>query len=313
MKFFDFNKEERLEVINFAATRLGIAPPVLEKDIWLCLVLQRLFSLPAKIAFKGGTSLSKVYNLIDRFSEDVDITLDYTNFISLPKPFSALSRTAIKKLSEQLKGCLYDYVQNTVLKDFNDYFNTELAVENINLSINDNGEELRVHYPSLFSVNGYLQSNILIEFGGRNSSEPSEQHKITTLIGGVVSDIEFPTAEVNVLSPLRTFWEKATLIHVECHRGRLNASPERLSRHWYDLSKLSNTWVSEQALLNKLLLRQVVEHKIAFFNSSYTHHENCLLGKFRLIPDEQGLRQKSGKMNERLLSLCFGLANEKSL
>ena len=222
------------------------------------------------------------------FSEDVDITLDYTNFISLPRPFSALSRTAIRKLSDQLKE--YGYVHNTVLKHLNDYFSSELSTENINLSVSDSGEELRVHYPSLFSANGYLQSNILIEFGGRNSSEPSEQHKITTLLSSAVPDIEFPIAEVNVLSPVRTFWEKATLIHVECHRDRLNASPERLSRHWYDLSRLSNTWVSEQALLNKLLLQQVVEHKMAFFNSSYAHYENCLLGKIRLIPNDNGLR-----------------------
>lgn len=290
MNFFDLNKKERLDVINSSAISLGISPAVLEKDIWLCLVLQKLFSLPDKIAFKGGTSLSKVYNLIDRFSEDVDITLDYANFIASPVPFSALSKTAIRKLSDQLKQNVSEYVHGTVFTKLKDYFGSEFPAENISLSVNENGEELRVHYPSLFSDNGYLQSNILVEFGGRNTSEPSEQHKITTLLSGAIPHIEFPVAHVNVLSPVRTFWEKATLIHVECHRDRLNNSPERLSRHWYDLSRLSNTWISEQALSDKSLLRQVVELKMAFFNSSCANYENCLVGKFRLIPDNEGLR-----------------------
>jgi len=114
-------------------------------------------------------------------------------------------------------------------------------------------------------------------------------------------DILLPKAEVDTLSPIRTFWEKATLIHVECNRGRLKETPDRLSRHWYDLALLTESWVGEKALGDKKILEDVVAHKSAFFNASYADYNACLSGGFKLIPseaDHRGLKLDYQKMVE---------------
>ncbi len=134
----------------------------------------------------------------------------------------------------------------------------------------------------------YLRDHVLIEFGARNSTEPSKKHNITTLLAQAVEDsLKLPTALITILSPIRTFWEKATLIHVECNRGRLLENPDRLSRHWYDLAMLANSWVCEESLNQTDVLTNVVQHKTAFFNASYAYYEECLSKKFRLIPSEK--------------------------
>jgi len=94
---------------------------------------------------------------------------------------------------------------------------------------------------------------------------------------------------VTALSPARTFWEKAVLIHVECHRRRLAIGPERLSRHWFDLACLARHDFGRAALTNRNLLEDVVRHQTVFFTRSYAHFDRCLNGRFRLIPDADQL------------------------
>lgn len=312
--FFDLPKATQRSLLAGAESRLNTRAIILEKDIWLCWVLRELFTLPATMTFKGGTSLSKVYNLIKRFSEDIDITIDYRNFSAETDLTKPTSKTALKNLSERLKNDLKQYVQSTILPHLKKRLENNFPKENFKITLRDDGEQLRIHYPSLLEQSeNYLQNHLLLEFGGRNSTEPSESHKITTLLSQTVTELEWPTAEVKVLSPLRTFWEKATLIHVECNRGRLLESPERLSRHWYDLAMLAQTWVGQQALDDQKLLEDVLRHKIAFFNASYAHYENCLTGKFKLVPNENELTQlktdfikmqNSGMFSEKTLSFA---------
>ena len=164
----------------------------------------------------------------------------------------------------------------------------ELPGGGYKLIASDDGEKLRFYYPTLLGKHpDYLTDHVLLEFGTRNCTEPSDRHLITSLLAEVVEPtLILPTAELDVLSPLRTFWEKATLIHVECHRGRLNESPDRLSRHWYDLAILARSWVGEKAMNQKDILESVVKYKSALFNASYAHYEYCLTNRFRLIPSE---------------------------
>lgn len=157
----------------------------------------------------------------------------------------------------------------------------------IDITLSEDGEKLRFFYPVLFNKNsGYLRDHILIEFGIRNSSEPCDQHLISPFLSEIDNSIIFPTSSIYTLSPIRTFWEKATLIHVECNRKRLIQSPERLSRHWYDLFMLAKSWVGEEAFIQRKILYDVIQHKTALFNVSYAYYDRCLNGNFRLIPDE---------------------------
>ena len=162
------------------------------------------------------------------------------------------------------------------------------------IHIGDDRETIRFSYPSAVEQpHAYLKSEVLLEFGGRNVIEPNEPHEIVPDIAALTPELDYPTATVTVLSPARTFWEKATLIHVECHRRRLADHPARLSRHWFDLACLSRHDVGRAALSNRALLRDVVRHKTVFFNSRYANYDQCLDGRLRLVPDHDqcpGLR-----------------------
>ncbi|MGE4369644.1 MAG: nucleotidyl transferase AbiEii/AbiGii toxin family protein [Burkholderiaceae bacterium] len=142
-------------------------------------------------------------------------------------------------------------------------------------------------YPSAVeNTDSYVRSSILIEFGGRNSTLPQSTLAITPDIADHVPNLALPTARVSVLSAARTFWEKATLIHVECHRPSLRPSAERLSRHWYDLARLADHEVGQQAMGDSALLRDVLRIKETFYRSGFSHYDQCATGGLRLIPDE---------------------------
>ena len=290
-EFFDLPSETQKSILVAATNQLNLSEMVLEKDIWICWLLKQLFSLPLQMAFKGGTSLSKVFSLINRFSEDVDITIDYRNFIN-PIDFNTISRSQLKKLSEQLKSQMKASIEYKIFPSLNRQISERFSKHNFKLCLNDDGEKLEFYYSSLFQSDfNYLRDHVLIEFGVRNTTEPSQSHEIKTLLSKAVQPtLILPTAMINTLQPERTFWEKATLIHVECHRNRLPVNPDRLSRHWYDLALLTYSWVGTSALEQQHILKDVIQHKKAFFNANYTHYDDCLTGKFRLIPNPDELR-----------------------
>lgn len=197
------------------------------------------------MAFKGGTSLSKVFDAINRFSEDVDVTLDYRGFATDIDPFDTkTSRSQIKKLSESLKGFVRDHAHGVAAPYFTKQLRVQFESEHARIEVSDNGEELRIYYPSaLDQAPSYAGNSVMIEFGGRNITDPNAEHLVRPYIADRLSGLELPAATVTVLSPARTFWEKATLIHVECHRPDLKAYANGQSRHWYDLA-LSQTMSS---------------------------------------------------------------------
>jgi len=288
--FLKLSHKEQAEVILGASGVLGRAPVVLEKDLWVCRVLLHLFEMPERLmmAFKGGTSLSKVSDAIARFSEDVDVTLDYRGFESGIDPFSAtVSKTQLRKLSDALKVFVSEHSHDVVAPYFERLLAEQFDRASCRVEVSDDGEQLRIHYPSVLDTSGgYVGNSVLVEFGGRNITEPSQVYELRPYVADVVTELTFPVARVDVLSPMRTFWEKATLIHVECHRGEFRSNVERLSRHWYDLAMLAEHSVGLQALEDRKLLADVVKHKKVFFNASYANYNACLSGQFRLLPEE---------------------------
>ena len=291
--FLSLTTAEQRDILETAAAHSGRPSVILEKDIWICWALQTLFSIPGRhpMAFKGGTSLSKVYGVIDRFSEDVDITLDYRAFADGFDPFApGITRSRIRRFSDSLKSSVAGYARDVLGPAL------EAAAARLPTSgrhtvrLGDDGERVWFAYPSAVeNPVGYLATEVLLEFGGRNVIDPNEQHQIVPDIAAMTSGLEFPTATVTVLSPARTFWEKATLIHVECHRRRLAAGPERLSRHWFDLACLAAHDAGRAALADRSLLEDVVRHKTVFFNASYANYDRCLDGRLRLVPDNEQL------------------------
>ena len=290
--FFHLSVEEKLTLLTQAANQLDLSELILEKDLWMCWLLEKIFSLPIQMAFKGGTSLSKVFNLIHRFSEDCDITIDYRLF-NPTLELEHISRSQLKKISEHLKKELKTYVSGIVLPHLQEHITNDLPDDTFEIQLSEDGEQLHFYYPIVANTTaGYIRDHVLIEFGIRNSTEPCEKHQITPYLEKVMNgtDITLPRPTINTLSPLRTFWEKVTLIHVECNRDRFIKSPDRLSRHWYDLYMLNNSWVCAMALSRSDIFKSVIEYKKAFFNASYACYDDCLNAKFKLIPTHDSLK-----------------------
>ncbi len=296
--FLQLSPEEQADILQTCAGKIGRRAEHLEKDIWICWVLQGLFSMPGRLpmAFKGGTSLSKVYGAIRRFSEDVDITLDYKSLDQSIDPFDPkVSRTAREKFTELLRTKLADHTKNVIRPHFENLV-AHLIEKSANaIMISEDGEKLLIPYPSRFGAD----ESVLLEFGGRNVIAPNEDHLLRPYIAAEVRDLLYPEATVQVLSPSRTFWEKATLIHVACNRSDSKLDADRQSRHWHDLAVLSDHKIGQASMADRKLLEDVVKHKNVFFRASYSNYEACLSGGLRLIPETpllQALRSDYEKM-----------------
>lgn len=287
--FLELTRQEQAELIQTASFEMGFSPLVLEKDVWICWALQQLFTLPArlKMVFKGGTSLSKVFRAISRFSEDLDITIDLKDWNLTKNPLDpSVSNTQRKAIGNQIKDLVKTHVHEVVHPHIKSVFHQNFG-QSGRVEVSEDGEQVRLFYPTVLQEGAsYIANTVLIEFGGRNVTEPSELHSIKPYLAEVTRDVEFPTAQAAVLSPARTFWEKATLIHVECHRETFRNSAERLSRHWYDLAVLFASEIGKKAISEKDLLLSVLEVKKTFYNSAYAHYDECLTGNFRLVPPE---------------------------
>jgi hypothetical protein len=233
------------------------------------------------MAFKGGTSLSKVYGAIKRFSEDVYVTVDYKSLDKSIDPFDPkVSRTARDKYTELLKAKLAEHTKNVIRPYFENLVARLTEKPPKPVTISEDGEKLFIPYPSRFGT----AESVFLEFGGRNVISPNEEHTLRPYISAALPELQFPEATVRVLVPSRTFWEKATLIHVACIRSDPKLNADRQSRHWHDLAVLAGHNIGKIAIPDLQLLQDVVKHKNVFFRASYTNYEACLSGGLRLIP-----------------------------
>jgi len=290
--FLQLPEADRKAILNKAAQDLGKSPNILEKDVWVCWTLETLANMPEvpSLAFKGGTSLSKAYDAIARFSEDVDVTLDRRALNPELNPFTATSKTQARKICAQLDALLAAYLVDVIKPYFDEHLKTELKKGTVETKIGNSADKLHIPYPTCLESEGsYLQESVLLELGGKNEITPSSQLQLEPYIRSIVPSLEFPRPTVAVLAPERTYWEKATLIHAECNRETPKANAERLSRHWYDLFQLSRSEIGSAALSNTKLLEEVVNHKNILYPSARAKYNDCL-GRIRLIPDASSLK-----------------------
>jgi hypothetical protein len=279
---------DRRDLFSETATRLGMNPAIVEKDFWVCWILKHIFSeriLKGQMVFKGGTSLSKVFGLIERFSEDIDLILDW-RLLGYGQdegndPYQAIqSKTKQSRYNLEMNAKAAEYIRGTLLGELSQLF---AAVSGIAASIDqDDPHTVNVIYPAAFSVE-YIRPAVRLEIGPLASWIPSSTHTIQAYAAqsfpGAFND---PVCEVVAIDAERTFWEKATILHQEAHRP--GTIPVRYSRHYYDLFKLAGSPVKQVALSDLDLLKSVVEFKERFYYSSWAHYDMAKPGSFRLSP-----------------------------
>jgi len=265
--WFTLSREDQAEALEVAAAQTGRPPHLLEKDIWVVWTLSAIYesALAEKLTFKGGTSLSKVYKIIDRFSEDIDLTYDIREVVpdllrdGNPIPASA---SQAKKITDRVRDRLPQWIEGEVLPILLSTLQRDGVQASLSLAGNEK-EKLILAYEPIKVGTGYAASTIQLEFGGRATGEPHQRHAVACDMAPVINGIVFPTAQPLVMAAERTFWEKATAAHVYCRQGRLRS--ERYSRHWYDLAAMANSGHAQAAIDDLELARAVAEHKAMFF------------------------------------------------
>ncbi|MET3595256.1 hypothetical protein ABID26_004668 [Mesorhizobium shonense] len=219
--------------------------------------------LDERLVFKGGTSLSKAYRAIRRFSEDVDLTYDIRalapdivgdNGEALPK-----TRSEEKRWTSAVRERLPQWVKGSVQPVIAD----ALAAGPLSAAIRVEGGKLFIDYEATTAGSGYVAPSVMLEFGARSTGEPASLRDIVCDAAGMVDGIVFPTARPRVMHAERTFWEKATAIHVFCLQERLRG--ERFARHWHDVVRLDDAGLSQAALADRELANAVARHKAMFF------------------------------------------------
>jgi hypothetical protein len=295
--------EERRDLFTEAAAQWGnIAPEVMEKDFWVCWTLKHIFDLgppPAHLVFKGGTSLSKVFGVIERFSEDIDLSLSREDlgFIGDRNPYDAPSRKKQDALIDQLVARCTEAIATELLPRLSERFASVLgSADAWSISIDRfDAQTVNFAYPPgvLFGRTaslGYLRPFVRLELGARSDHWPAEDRSVRPYAAEVMPE-QFAQAEcrVRALDAERTFWEKATILHAECHRGAGKVPGERQTRHYYDLVKLYESPAGKNALTRPDLLKAVVKHKTLFFRSAWAKYEEAKPGSFRLVPPSERL------------------------
>ena len=300
--FLALPERDRRDVFTAASRRLDTAPDYVEKDFWVCLVLDLLFNaLPEeqpKLLFKGGTSLSKAFGLIHRFSEDIDLVVhrDALGFAGDRDPTAGdgLSNKRRNALFAELAQACGGYVRadlKAALAASIDAMADGCSV------VPDEGDEqtLLVEYPSLYpgSADVYVSPRVKIEAGARSALDPSTTRAVTPYVAGELPDWPFRVANVATLAPERTFWEKLLILHgLHCgyrDAGRLPADKDRISRHYYDAAMIASSATGEAALTDTALLDAVRTHNLVAFRQAWKRFEEAVPGGVRLVPHE-GLR-----------------------
>jgi Nucleotidyl transferase AbiEii toxin, Type IV TA system len=290
--YLTLSREERLEALGVAATSSGRPVHLLEKDIWVVWALDGLFAsaLGEHLVFKGGTSLSKAYEVIRRFSEDVDLTYDIRKIIpelvGADAPIPATKSQAdkwIRTINEKLTTWVKEQALPVI--------NKHVGATGVDVTVTVDGTDIYIDYDPLAAGTGYVPPRVKLEFGARSTGEPAEKREIVADAAAHLAALEFPAASPNVMLPKRTFWEKATAIHVYCVRG---TQGDRYSRHWHDLARLDDAGYADAAFADAALAKEVAEFKNRFFRArditgNPVDYVAAVSGQLRLVPDAAAL------------------------
>lgn len=322
--------DDRKALLQEAASRRDSTEIILEKDFWVCWTLKRLFSNPVLapyLTFKGGTSLSKAYGLIERFSEDIDLTISRSaDFLKeTPDPMEAdISGKERARRLKTLSENTQKYVRETALPALQADIETALGQStNWKIALDDEDPDRQTilfHYPKVFSYGGYgsgiygsgpygvslpasyIRPQIKLEFGARGDITPSEKCNVKPYAAEEFPDLfNDPCVEVGTLAAHRTFWEKATILHALHHGSKMR---DRMSRHYYDTFMLDQHGIADKALLDPDLLESVVHNKSLLFRDAKASYDTAVIGSLKLLPtDEQRthLKQDYEKMAEMFM------------
>jgi hypothetical protein len=261
-EWFKLTEDNKRNIFSEVAVKMNLPAVAIEKDWWVVKTLELVFStiIGPGTVFKGGTSLSKAWGLIDRFSEDIDLALD--------RSFLGFKYDMTNSQVSKLRRTSCNYISNTfyplIQKTFINAGFKEMDIQIRDTTSNDQDPLiLEVNFPALTDKSDYLQSKVLIEIGSRSLKEPFTDRQFCSMVGEHFNGREFADTNITIptVNPERTFLEKIFLLHEEYQQPAVKINVNRLSRHLYDLEKLMDTKFAINALNDKNLYQHIVEHR----------------------------------------------------
>ncbi len=264
-EWYNIPSQTKINAYTQVSESTGIAPYAIEKDWWVVQVLSGVFELKVgkSLIFKGGTSLSKAWNLIERFSEDIDLVFD-RSFFGFD---GVLTRSQIKKLRKITGEYIEDKLSSDLEKKLKDNGLSDIKLNYVKQTASDaDPVKVEIHYPNVIEYPGYVEPRVLLEISCSSQMEPMEVRSFSSLLDDhyLESDFAEGPIEIPTAIPERTFLEKLFLLHEEFHRPKDKIRVKRLSRHLYDVFQILKSEHGLNAIAHKDLYQSIVKHRQAF-------------------------------------------------
>lgn len=296
----NLDKNSLNDVITNTAIRKNLNPAIIEKDLLICAILNYLFTeCPWKdnLAFKGGTSLSKAFNLVERFSEDIDLILDWRVIgYKMKEPLAERSNTKQDKINKDFDIKTEEFLKSKFIPKLKEDLANLIKSD---LDIGYENEAIIIGYGNDYADESILHV-IRLEIGAKAAWTPTEIATIRPYIAEVYP-AQFGDVSISIrtTTPERTFWEKATILHHEANRPDNLSVPPRFSRHYYDVYRMAKLGVLDRALVQSGLLEQVADFKAKFYPRKWARYDLARLGTLKLAPSDihkEALRRDYAKM-----------------
>lgn len=298
-----------LSAFDTTALRLGTASQSIEKDFWVCWTLDALFNGlkdgGPRLLFKGGTSLSKGFGLINRFSEDIDITV-FRDDIGEPATIEELDALSGKKRRARLdaiKAACKAYINGPLHAELTLILQDRLQAAGLDAraarveadAADPDGQTLLIWYPAATPRSDYVRAAIKIESGAKSALDPNSEVPIKPYVDDDLPALDLTVPAVRTVDPERTFWDKVVILHGLRRwfdkRGELRGGGQRVSRHYYDLHRLVAAPVGAAAIAEMGLGADCVAHARMFFDRPDFDLASAAPGSFALAPHDTMIEQ----------------------
>jgi Nucleotidyl transferase AbiEii toxin, Type IV TA system len=307
-KFLSAPAEDRRDAFLGASRRLGTTEQNIEKDFWVCWTLDALFNGTnadgPRLLFKGGTSLSKAYGLISRFSEDIDITIfrDDIGQSASVEELERISRTQRRARLEAIKSASQTYINKDMKAQLTDRLQETLTaagvqqVARVEKDADDQDKQsLLVWYPTVTATDQtYIRPAIKVESGAKSALDPNRTAVIVPYVSSELVELDLQVPNVTTVVAERTFWDKVVILHGLRQwfekRGALRGGGQRVSRHYYDVHRLLESATGREAASDLELAADCVRHARMFFTSPDLNLATAIPGSYTLLPNAEMAR-----------------------
>ncbi len=300
--FAKYLPNEQKEIFLATSAKMKISESIIEKDFWVCFLLDHLFNdskYKEFFVFKGGTSLSKAYHVINRFSEDIDLILDWRKIdYQTEQAWQDRSKNQQDIFNKKMNNDAAEFYKNEFVPELNKELKSKLGFDNLVRQSEFGPMIIEFIYPAIFS-DTYLRSYVQLEIGPVAEWLPSHNVDISPFVAEYYPKLFLQNlTSVRTIDVERTFWEKITILHKISNFPIEKKLPQRYARHLYDVYCMANSNIKQMAFDKKELLEKDVNFKQKFYYTKAAHYETATLKEICLIPNEKIMKELFNDYNE---------------